>query len=232
MQVNKQALSEQEENSKKFKELVEDDETNAAVAAALKFNSDDKKEHHQHDSAIDSELLTRRVSNPSEQPNSNHQYSSAYQHLLRQSQQQSAEKQHEIAAATFHQSPQGSQGEESHTERNATGPDDWQKARKANHKEVERRRRVNINQAIDELASVLPTQETNKATILKRAAEYIRRLKENENNNIEKWTLEKLITDQAVNELSNSNEKLKIELEKAYREVEHWKQHYLSREAK
>ena len=53
--------------------------------------------------------------------------------------------------------------------------------------------------------------------------EYIKRLKENENNNIEKWTLEKLLTEQAVSELSASNEKLKHELESAYREIEQLK---------
>ncbi|KAI0464382.1 hypothetical protein LJB42_001995 [Komagataella kurtzmanii] len=105
----------------------------------------------------------------------------------------------------------------------ATGSEEWHKMRKENHKEVERRRRENINHGIKELAALLPTGDSNKAQILKKAVDYIKRLKENENNNIEKWTLEKLITDQAVNELANSNEKLKAELEKAYREIEHWK---------
>lgn len=100
------------------------------------------------------------------------------------------------------------------------GSAEWQKLRKMNHKEVERRRRESINAAIRELQELLPAQSTNKSQIIKRAAEYIRRLKANENANIEKWTLEKLITDQAVNELANSNEKLKSELEKAYREIE------------
>ncbi|VEU21399.1 DEKNAAC102729 [Brettanomyces naardenensis] len=103
------------------------------------------------------------------------------------------------------------------------GSEEWHKLRKMNHKEVERRRRESINHAILELQDLLPTHSSNKSQIIKRAAEYIRRLKENENANIEKWTLEKLITDQAVNELANSNEKLKTELEKAYREIEHWK---------
>ena len=70
---------------------------------------------------------------------------------------------------------------------------------------------------------MIPTNDTNKAQILLRGVEYIKRLKENENNNIEKWTLEKLLTEQAVSELSASNEKLKQELERAYREIEQWK---------
>ncbi|KAA8576980.1 hypothetical protein EYC84_007006 [Monilinia fructicola] len=41
--------------------------------------------------------------------------------------------------------------------------------------------------------------------------------------NIEKWTLEKLLTEQAIAELSASNDKLKTECERAWREVETWK---------
>ncbi|QOU21359.1 hypothetical protein BRETT_001081 [Brettanomyces bruxellensis] len=118
------------------------------------------------------------------------------------------------------------------SEKPARGSPAWQQLRKLNHKEVERRRRESINQAIKELRELLPTQNSNKSQTIKRAAEYIRRLRENENANIEKWTLEKLITDQAVNELANSNEKLKSELEKAYREIEIWKKHFLEIKAK
>ncbi|ODV64396.1 centromere-binding kinetochore protein, partial [Ascoidea rubescens DSM 1968] len=98
-----------------------------------------------------------------------------------------------------------------------------QRIKRLTHKEVERRRRENINAGLMELASLLPTQEPNKTQILRKAVEYIRRLKENETNNVEKWTLEKLLTDQAVAELGSSNDKLKIELEKTYRELESYK---------
>lgn len=40
-----------------------------------------------------------------------------------------------------------------------------------------------------------------KGAILSRAVTYIRTLKENETRNIEKWTLEKLLMDQAMGEL-------------------------------
>lgn len=100
------------------------------------------------------------------------------------------------------------------------GSDEWHRIRRENHKEVERRRRDLINAGIKELAALIPTPDTNKAQILQRAVEFIRRLKENENNNIEKWTLEKLLTEQAVSELNASNEKLKAELERAYREID------------
>lgn len=112
------------------------------------------------------------------------------------------------------------------------GSDEWHKLRRENHKEVERRRREAINQGIKELAALIPTPDPNKAQILQRAVEFIKRLKENESNNIEKWTLEKLLTDQAVAELSASNEKLKQELERAYRENEHWKKLVQSKDEK
>jgi len=53
--------------------------------------------------------------------------------------------------------------------------------------------------------------------------QYIHQLKENESHNIEKWTLEKLLTDQSMAELQATNEKLKMELEKAWREAEAWR---------
>lgn len=105
----------------------------------------------------------------------------------------------------------------------APGTEEWHKLRRENHKEVEKRRRDNINSGIRELAAIIPTNDTNKAQILQRAVEFIKRLKENETNNIEKWTLEKLLTEQAVSELDASNNKLKQELERAYREIEHYK---------
>jgi len=48
-------------------------------------------------------------------------------------------------------------------------------------------------------------------------------LKEQDNQNLEKYTLEKLLTEQALNELGSSNEKLKAECERLYRELETWK---------
>lgn len=103
------------------------------------------------------------------------------------------------------------------------GTEEWHRVRKDNHKEVERRRRQTINAGIKELAALLPSPETNKSQIIQRAIEFIKRLKESEKNNVEKWTLEKLLNDQALHELTATNEKLKSELEKAYRDVEHWK---------
>jgi transcriptional regulator CBF1 len=89
---------------------------------------------------------------------------------------------------------------------------------------VERRRRETINEGINELAKIVPGCEKNKGSILQRAVSYITQLKENEAQNIEKWTLEKLLTEQAIQELSTSNDKLKQECERAYRELALWKQ--------
>ncbi|KAG5980334.1 hypothetical protein E4U55_004158 [Claviceps digitariae] len=103
------------------------------------------------------------------------------------------------------------------------GSEEWHKMRKDNHKEVERRRRETINEGINELAKIVPGCEKNKGSILQRACNFISQLKENEQQNIEKWTLEKLLTEQAITELSASNDKLKQECERLYRELETWK---------
>lgn len=88
---------------------------------------------------------------------------------------------------------------------------------------MERRRRETINEGINELAKIVPGCEKNKGSILQRAVSFITQLKENETQNIEKWTLEKLLTEQAIAELSQSNDKLKFELDRALRELELWK---------
>jgi len=106
----------------------------------------------------------------------------------------------------------------------AVGSEEWHKQRKDNHKEVERRRRETINEGINELSKIVPGCEKNKGSILQRAVAFITQLKENEAQNIEKWTLEKLLTEQAIAELSASNDKLKQECARLYRELETWKQ--------
>jgi len=88
---------------------------------------------------------------------------------------------------------------------------------------VERRRRETINEGINELAKIVPGCEKNKGSILARAVQFITQLKENETQNIEKWTLEKLLTEQAIAELSSSCDKLKSECQRAWTECEQWK---------
>ncbi|KAK5256304.1 basic helix-loop-helix protein [Cryomyces antarcticus] len=104
----------------------------------------------------------------------------------------------------------------------AVGTDEWHKVRRDNHKEVERRRRETINEGINELAKIVPGCEKNKGSILQRAVQFITQLKENEAQNIEKWTLEKLLTEQAIAELSASCDKLKAELERLAEEKDGW----------
>ncbi|PFH50389.1 hypothetical protein AMATHDRAFT_61224 [Amanita thiersii Skay4041] len=93
----------------------------------------------------------------------------------------------------------------------AMGTDEWTRQRKDNHKEVERRRRGNINEGINELGRIVPNGNGEKAkgAILSRAVQYIHHLKENEARNIEKWTLEKLLMDQAMGDLQAQLEEMK-----------------------
>ncbi|EIW76619.1 hypothetical protein CONPUDRAFT_63758 [Coniophora puteana RWD-64-598 SS2] len=91
------------------------------------------------------------------------------------------------------------------------GSDEWARQRKDNHKEVERRRRSNINDGINELGRIVPNSSGEKAkgAILHRAVQYIHHLKENEARNIEKWTLEKLLMDQAMGDLQAQLEEVR-----------------------
>ncbi|EJD43550.1 hypothetical protein AURDEDRAFT_167275 [Auricularia subglabra TFB-10046 SS5] len=90
--------------------------------------------------------------------------------------------------------------------KNEHGTEEWARQRKDNHKEVERRRRGNINEGINELGRIVPNASGEKAkgAILSRAVQYIHHLKDNEARNIEKWTLEKLLMDQAMSDLQAS----------------------------
>jgi transcriptional regulator CBF1 len=83
------------------------------------------------------------------------------------------------------------------------GTVEWARQRKDNHKEVERRRRGNINEGINELARIIPNGQGDKAkgAVLARAVQYVRQMKENEQRTVEKWTMEKLMHDQMVVEL-------------------------------
>ncbi|KIY44905.1 hypothetical protein FISHEDRAFT_22440, partial [Fistulina hepatica ATCC 64428] len=91
------------------------------------------------------------------------------------------------------------------------GSDEWTRQRKDNHKEVERRRRGNINEGINELGRIVPSGSGEKAkgAILSRAVQYIHHLKENEARNIEKWTLEKLLMDQAMGDLQSQLDEMR-----------------------
>ncbi|EKM76629.1 hypothetical protein AGABI1DRAFT_115716 [Agaricus bisporus var. burnettii JB137-S8] len=108
-------------------------------------------------------------------------------------------------------SPGGGSSSGSRRRNPAMGSDEWTRQRKDNHKEVERRRRGNINEGINELGRIVPSGNGEKAkgAILARSVQYIHHLKENEARNIEKWTLEKLLMDQAMGDLQNQLEEVK-----------------------
>lgn len=187
--------------------LVSDAETANAAAAALSHQQ--PHHHHHHHQQLhqqQQQQLHQRLA-----------YENHYGQQLHAASAAVNAAQHHRSGDTILQPttlPQGAGSKPPH------GSDEWHRVRRENHKEVERRRRELINLGIKELAQLIPTPDTNKAQILQRGIEFIRRLKENENNNIEKWTLEKLLTEQAVSELNALNEKLKAELERAYREIE------------
>ncbi|KAF2878392.1 hypothetical protein BDV95DRAFT_480545 [Massariosphaeria phaeospora] len=109
------------------------------------------------------------------------------------------------------------------THKPQVGSEEWHKVRRDNHKEVERRRRETINEGINELAKIVPGCEKNKGSILQRAVQFITQLKENEQQNIEKWTLEKLLTEQAITELSASCDKFKADAQRAWDECQIYK---------
>ncbi|ORY76521.1 hypothetical protein BCR35DRAFT_267445, partial [Leucosporidium creatinivorum] len=91
---------------------------------------------------------------------------------------------------------------------------DWSRTRKDNHKEVERRRRETINDGINELKSIVPNCDKNKGSILKQAVKYISELKEAEARNIERWTLEKLLSDQQIKSVKEEGEAWRRECER------------------
>ncbi|OLY78870.1 putative bHLH domain-containing protein [Smittium mucronatum] len=57
------------------------------------------------------------------------------------------------------------------------GSHEWQKVRRENHKQVERRRREHINAGVNLLSSLVPGCEKNKGKVLHQAAHYITQLK-------------------------------------------------------
>lgn len=88
---------------------------------------------------------------------------------------------------------------------------------------MERRRRETINEGINELAKIVPGCEKNKGSILQRAVQYITQLRDNESRNIEKWTFEKVLTDQALAELTSTVDKLRGDLRQTRNDFERYR---------
>ncbi|KAH3902835.1 Cbf1p SCDLUD_000427 [Saccharomycodes ludwigii] len=91
--------------------------------------------------------------------------------------------------------------------------------RKESHKEVERRRRENINTAIGRVARLLPFKESSKAAILNKAAEYIEYLQKKDGEMNEQLSFNKVLDEQEIQRLSTANESLKEALAQAYVDI-------------
>ncbi|KAJ2742336.1 basic helix-loop-helix protein [Coemansia sp. BCRC 34301] len=99
------------------------------------------------------------------------------------------------------------------------GSEEWLRQRRLAHKEVEQRRRDVINSGIDRLAELVPGAERHRGRIVNQAVDYIHRLKEAEAQNIEKWTIEKLLADQVISGLTNQLEQMKQENKRLKRKI-------------
>ncbi|KAF7724913.1 basic helix-loop-helix protein [Apophysomyces ossiformis] len=139
--------------------------------------------------------------------------------------QQSQQQQQQLhqPASTSQQTPDQRRTSSDENGKPPVGSAEWHRLRRENHKQVERRRRETINEGINEIARIVPGCEKNKGSILQRAAAYIQQLKDNEAATLEKWTLEKLLTDQAINELNRQVELLKAELDRTRQENQYLK---------
>ncbi|MCJ1313803.1 basic helix-loop-helix protein [Agyrium rufum] len=98
----------------------------------------------------------------------------------------------------------------------AVGSDEWHKVRKDNHKEVERRRRETINEGINELAKLVPNCDKNKGSVLQAAVSYIQQLKQAQETIVTNRTMEKVVMEQAVSELTATNQEYKAEIKRAW----------------
>ncbi|KAK9894869.1 hypothetical protein P389DRAFT_145348 [Cystobasidium minutum MCA 4210] len=96
---------------------------------------------------------------------------------------------------------------------------EYQKLRKENHKNVEKKRRETINDGIKRLSLLVPGADKNKSKIINQAAEYITVLKEAESSNIEKWTLDKLMTEKSIREMQAEIDDLRSKMHLKDREI-------------
>lgn len=77
---------------------------------------------------------------------------------------------------------------------------------------MERRRREAINEGINQIARLVPNCDKNKGAILQRAIEYILQLQDAKKHIDQQFEDHSLTTNQAINELSASNQKLNAEI--------------------
>ncbi|KAF9437350.1 basic helix-loop-helix protein [Entomortierella beljakovae] len=106
------------------------------------------------------------------------------------------------------------------------GSEEWNKLRRDNHKEVERRRRETINEGINDLSKVVPNCDKNKGSILRQAVKYIQSIHaENERLmadserlaatkiDLDKYLLEKSVAEATLQNLNVQHDQLKREYE-------------------
>ncbi|KAG1039544.1 hypothetical protein G6F43_012475 [Rhizopus delemar] len=103
-------------------------------------------------------------------------------------------------------------------QRPPVGSEEWHRRRRESHKLVERKRREAINDGINEIARIVPGCEKNKGSILSRAVSYIKQLKEQEVAILEKSSLEKLLTEQTINQLKQQVDMLKEHIKELARQ--------------
>lgn len=132
-----------------------------------------------------------------------------------QQQQQHVTQPYELDLNPYNQAPNSAKP--------PVGSEQWHQMRRDNHKEVERRRRETINDGINTLAELIATSEKNKGQILKNAIEFIKQLKEQDEARTQKAAMDKFSLMNQVTETSAQNNRLKIELQRAWREAETWK---------
>lgn len=82
----------------------------------------------------------------------------------------------------------------------------------ANTTPVERRRREAINEGINQLSHIVPNCDKNKGAILQRTLEYIGQLQDEKRLIDQRFEQHSLTTNQAINEITASNSKLKAEV--------------------
>ncbi|KAF9209062.1 hypothetical protein BGZ49_006471 [Haplosporangium sp. Z 27] len=114
-----------------------------------------------------------------------------------------------------------------------TGSEEWHKLRRDNHKEVERRRRENINAGINDLAAVIPNPDKNKGAILRQAVKFIQAIQEAHQKALadnkaltdiqferERALLEKNLAQSQLHALIEENDKLKRDYESLQKEFD------------
>lgn len=170
-----------------------------------------KQEHQQYDETNPDDSLAQTTEPPGDQTTDDYRNENATQAAIAAM---------ESLAAQTGLDLQDQNGKGGRAKRE-TGPE-AERLRKDQHKEVERKRREQISNGITELAAIVPgcdAKGINKTAIINAAVRYIMELKNNEASNIEKWTLEKLLMDQAMGDLNAQLEAHRKELSRLRAEL-------------